>query len=104
MPKKAKELTNLEIKKIKNDGVHAVGGVMGLYIRIIGNSRAWVFRANIDGKGRNMGLGSCELVTLAEAREKARELHKQIRDGLNPIEEKRTKKARAACFTNEQTE
>jgi integrase len=95
MPKKARELKPMEVSKIKNEGVHAVGGVSGLYLRIIGNSRAWVFRVNIDGKGRNMGLGSCDHVTLAEARDKARELHKQIREGLNPKEERRQKKARA---------
>jgi hypothetical protein len=42
-----------------------------------------------------MGLGSCELITLAEARDRAREFRKQIMDGVNPIEERRTSKARA---------
>jgi len=55
----------VEISKIKKEGVHAVCGVPGLYIRIIGNSHAWMFRAKFGGKGRNMGLGSCEIVTLA---------------------------------------
>ena len=42
-----------------------------------------------------MGLGSCEYITLAEAWEKAREVHKKIMDGINPIEERRAMKTRA---------
>ena len=95
MPKKAKELTAMAVSKIKKDGLHAVGGVPGLYLQIIGNSRSWLFRVSIGGRRREIGLGSCALVLLAEARNKARELHKQIRDGVNPIEERRAAKARA---------
>lgn len=34
----------------------------------------------------NMGLGPCQEVSLAEARDKAREVRKQIRDGIVPLE------------------
>jgi len=49
----------------------------------------------IGGQRRKMGLGSCDDVSLAEAREKAYELRKRIRDGADPIEERRTAKAQA---------
>ena len=96
MPKIAKELKPMVVSKIKKEGLHAVGIVPGLYLRIEGNSRSWVLRAHIGGKERKMGLGSYPEVSLDNARDKARELRKQIRDGLNPIEERKAQKARLA--------
>lgn len=98
MPKKAKELTAKAIANLKADGRYAVGGVDGLHLRVAGASRAWVLRVvvgtRINSKGspiihrRDIGLGSCADVTLSEAREKARELRKQVRDGIDPLEAK----------------
>ena len=98
MPKKAKELSALSVAKIKENGRHAVGGVDGLHLRIVDGSRAWVLRVavgnRIDDHGkvkihrRDIGLGSFPEVSLSEAREKARELKKKIRDGIDPLQEK----------------
>jgi integrase len=98
MPKKAKELSALSVSKIKENGRHAVGGVDGLHLRIVNGSRAWVFRVavgnRIDDQGkikvhrRDIGLGSFPEVSLSEAREKAREIKKKIRDGIDPLQEK----------------
>jgi integrase len=106
MPKKAKELSALAITKLKAEGRHAVGGVDGLYLRIAGDSRAWVLcvaqgtRINRTGKEvvrrLNMGLGPFPEISLAEAREKARELRKQVREGIDPLQKKREAKALAA--------
>jgi len=83
----------------KAEGRHAVGGVDGLYFRIAGNSRAWVLRIavgtriNSDGNTvvhrRDMGLGSYAEISLAEARDIARELRKQVRNGIDPLEQKK---------------
>lgn len=99
MPKKAKELSALAVAKLKTEGRHAVGGADGLHLRIAGGSRAWVLRIavgtrlNDNGKPvvhrRDVGLGSYPEVSLAEAREKARELRKQVRGGIDPIEQKK---------------
>lgn len=106
MPKKAKELSALAVSKLKTEGRYAVGGADGLHLRIAGASRAWVLRLAVgtrtDAKGntvvhrRDIGLGSYPEVSLAEAREKARELRKQVRDGIDPIEERKVTKVRAA--------
>ncbi len=98
MPKKAKELSALSVAKIKGNGRHAVGGVDGLHLRIVDGSRAWVLRVavgnKIDDQGkvkihrRDIGLGSFPEISLSEAREKARELKKKIRDGIDPLQEK----------------
>lgn len=70
-------------------GMHAVGGTPGLYLLVSGAGRSWVLRYMLNGKRRDMGLGSYQDLTLAEAREKAREQRLLIRDGLDPIEAKR---------------
>ena len=88
--------------RLKADGSYAVGGVDGLYLRIAGRSRAWVLsvamgtRINRAGKTvprrLNMGLGPCQEVSLAEARDKAREVRKPIRNGIDPLQEKHDRK------------
>ncbi|HDS1113867.1 TPA: integrase arm-type DNA-binding domain-containing protein [Pluralibacter gergoviae] len=103
MPKKARELSALAVSRLKADGRYAVGGVDGLYLRIAGRSRAWVLcvamgtRINRAGKTvprrLNMGLGPYQEISLAEARDRARELRKQIRSGIDPLEEKHARKA-----------
>lgn len=42
-----------------------------------------------------MGLGSCDLMTIAEAREMAADLCKQVRQGVNPREERGGARAKA---------
>jgi integrase len=98
MPKKAKELTGLAVAKLKTEGSYAVGGVDGLYLRVRGQSRSWILciamGVRVNGLGRtvprrlNMGLGAYPEVSLADARDKARELRRQVRNGVNPLEEK----------------
>lgn len=98
MPKKAKELSALSVAKIKDNGRHAVGGVDGLHLRIVNNSRVWILRAVVgkrldkDGKlkphRRDIGIGPYPEVSLAEARAKAIELRLQIRSGIDPIAHK----------------
>ncbi|MFV7441578.1 tyrosine-type recombinase/integrase [Acinetobacter pittii] len=98
MPKKAKELSAQSVSKLKKNGRYAVGGVDGLHLRVMNASRAWVLRVAVgqrfDEKGnqqihrRDIGLGPYPDVSLAEAREKARELKSQIRNGIDPIQQK----------------
>lgn len=104
MPKKAKELSALAVAKLRTEGRHAVGGADGLHLRISGGSRAWVLRVAVGVRlneiskpvthRRDIGLGSYPEVSLAEAREKAREVRKLVRDGIDPLEQK--KQAREA--------
>jgi integrase len=86
MPKLAKELQALTVSSLTEQGFHFVGGVQGLALQNIGGSRAWVLRATIAGKRRDMGLGPYPEVTLAKARDKAREARELIRQGVDPIQ------------------
>ena len=94
MPKLARELGALEVSRLKDDGEHAVGVVPGLLLRVEGASRAWVLRYAINGKRRRMGLGAYPMVTLAAARDLAREAQQKIGVGIDPIEERGVKRAK----------
>ena len=85
MPKLSKELGALEVSRLRAEGVYAVGGVQGLYLRVEGGSRSWVLRYVVGEKRRRMGLGPFPTVTLAQAREKAREARSKIDQGIDPI-------------------
>lgn len=106
MPKVARELTALDVKRLKHSGsggnaVFAVGGVSGLLLQITpNNGRSWLLRASIGGKRREIGLGGYPDVTLAQARERARETKDGIRRGRDPIEERKVARAALAAAQN----
>ena len=91
MPRVARELTPIEVRRLTKPGMHAVGGVIGLVLQISPNSqsRHWIYRTTIGGKRRHIGLGSFPTVTLAMARELAREDYLNIRNGVDPIEQRK---------------
>src|SRR5215831_417039 len=47
-------------------------------------NRSWVFRYELDGTRRDLGLGSIHDLNLAEARAKARTLRQQLLDNIDP--------------------
>lgn len=89
MSRKATELGALAVSRLRDPGLHAVGGVSGLYLQVTASgARTWILRATMGGKRRDMGLGGYPDVTLAEAREKAREARAKIEQGIDPILER----------------
>jgi integrase len=96
LPRRSRELKVIEIKRLAAPGRHPVGGVDGLYLNITETgARSWILRVMVKGKRRHIGLGSFDDVSLAEAREQAREMRKGIARGADPVEERR--QARAAA-------
>jgi integrase len=94
MPKAAAELGPLDIKRLNTDGKYAVGGVAGLYFTIEpGGSKYWSLRVVVGKKRREIGLGGYPTVTLAKARERAREARDLIRQGVDPVEQKKALRA-----------
>jgi len=66
------------------------GDGSGLYLVVSSTgARKWVFRFPFDGRVTEMGLRSAEIVSLAEARDKAHAGRKIRRAGQNPIEAER---------------
>ncbi|MES2434883.1 MAG: integrase arm-type DNA-binding domain-containing protein [Pseudomonadota bacterium] len=99
MPRVARELGPLDIKRAVHAGgksttLISVGGVTGLYLQITSNgAKSWILRATIGGKRGDHGLGGYPSVTLAAAREKAREARDKIDRGIDPIAERKAAKA-----------
>lgn len=92
MPKKAIELGSMAVSRLKEPGLHFVGGVAGLALQVLpSGGRTWILRATVGGRRRDMGLGGYPDVTLAEARDEARKARALIRSGVDPIQ-----KAKAA--------
>lgn len=109
MPKKAKELSAIEIKRlthaISKDGkpynaVHAVGGVSGLMLQVTpSGAKSWLLRTHVGEKRRDIGLGGYPDVSLSDARIKAQAVKDQITLGLDPVE---TRKAARRKLITEQ--
>ena len=73
-------------------GMHSDGG--GLYLQVTkGGARTWIYRFMLHGRAREMGLGPLHIVTLAEAREKARECRRLRYEGIDPIEARKAQRA-----------
>jgi hypothetical protein len=102
MARTVNRLSSLKVAALKTPGLHADGG--GLYLQVTDKgSRSWIFRFQIDGNARNMGLGSLTAVSLAQARAKAAECRLQRAAGVDPIKARDAVRAGArAAMTFEQ--
>ena len=66
----------------------------GLYLLVHSNgSKYWRFDFRFEGRQKSSSLGVWPEVSLAEARSKRNEAKSKIRDGVNPIQEKKEKAA-----------
>ena len=82
------KLTATRVKAITEPGRYGDGD--GLYLNIAkGRSKSWVLRITIDGRRRDLGLGSCKTVSLAEARERAHQKRVAVAQGRDPVAEER---------------
>lgn len=108
------KLTALKVAREKKPGLYGDGG--GLYLQVTeSGSRSWIFRYWIaqrdpatgeivrdpstkkaKGRAREMGLGSCITVSLAEARERALECRKLREKQIDPIDAREAAKRQAA--------
>ena len=110
-------LSALEIGRLTSSGLHYVGGVTGLAVRVaksppnllvgISNAkpsskstvaRSWILRVTISGHRTDVGLGGLGKLTLAAARERAFALHALIAQGINPVVQRKAEKAKAAAL------
>ena len=60
-----------------------------------GGSKGWIFRYTLNGRTRDMGLGSVDTVSLKQARERARQCRELCYDGIDPIERRRAQRREA---------
>lgn len=95
MARQVNRLTARTVQTINKVGRHPDGN--GLYLNVSANGgRRWVFLYRIAGRlsknGKKklfeMGLGSASSVSLKKAREAAEIVRKQLRDGLDPLQQR----------------
>lgn len=90
-------LTPLQIRNLKEPGRYSDGD--GLYLELAGpNKGNWQLRATVNGRRRDIGLGSLTLVSLKEAREAAFELRRDIQRGIDPVAERKRRKIEILTF------
>jgi integrase len=99
MPRKARELTAVEVRRLEHPGrgrnlTFAVGGVDGLMLQITPTGgRSWLLRCTVGAKRREIGLGGFPDISLAAARERAREIKELIWQGIDPVEQRKSVRA-----------
>ncbi len=109
----AKRLTPKGVLALRKEGYYADSEAVGLYVQVAyrqkgkhekgekrgkpkldkkhGVSRSWVYRftSPVTKRVRWMGLGSCDVVSLAEARDLAKHARKLVTFGADPIEHRK---------------
>ena len=90
-----KELGALTVSRINTPGIHFVGGVSGLLLKVFKpGSRSWYLRYQVGGRRRDKGLGGYPDVTLADAKVAARAARSLIAQGIDPIEHGRAARSK----------
>ena len=87
------KLTAQGIKNLREPGKYSDGGGLGLFFWAKpSGGRFWVQRIVINGRRREIGLGGYPVVSLAGAREQALANKQSVRQGGDPLAEKRKAK------------
>ncbi|MCB1521089.1 MAG: tyrosine-type recombinase/integrase [Hyphomicrobiaceae bacterium] len=92
--------STLNPMKAKNLGPGKYADGQGLWL--VKRSRQagkWVLRIMIDGRRREMGLGPWPDISLADARNRASDARRTVREGVDPIAERETQRKRTARLT-----
>lgn len=106
MGKGTNKLTDRKVQSLKAPGRYGDG--LGLWLQIgPEGGKSWIYRYMLDGKARMMGLGRYPDFSLTEARDRATEYRKLLKDKKDPIDVRDKKyeldrKARATALTFDQ--
>lgn len=83
-------LTARFVSTVKVPGSYSDGGGLGLILRVEASGRrSWMQRLTVNGRRRDIGLGNAALVTLAEARDKAKDNARIAKTGGDPLAARR---------------
>ncbi len=80
------KLNAKKVQSLKEPGMYGDG--LGLYLNIAkAGSKSWILRVTVKGqtRRREIGLGSLDLLSLADARLKAHDLRAEAKAGRDPI-------------------
>lgn len=81
-------LTVKMVRQLEEPGRYGDGEGLYLHVRK-GGSKQWVLRSTINKRRVDIGLGSANVFSPAEARDRARDLQKQIKSGRDPLLERK---------------
>ena len=81
-------LTVLKIRNLKDPGRYSDGDGLILDIGKSGKG-SWVVRVQSGGRRRDIGLGPLSSLSLADARESASKIRKEVRAGIDPVAERK---------------
>ena len=87
-------LTAAAVARQSKPGKYADGGQLWLQVSKWG-TKSWLFRYNRHGKDRWHGLGAVDILSLAEARERARYCRKLLLDDIDPIDHRKAQRTQA---------
>ena len=87
MPVIAKTLTDREVRNLKKDGFYNVGGVVGLYLRIVQPNKYWVLRYKLpESKRRDFQFAKYSDLSLKDARSKAQSYRDLVNQNIDPLD------------------
>ncbi len=92
MARQTQKLTARAVAAAKKPGLYSDGGGLNLQVAR-GGSKSWIYRFMLRGRSRDMGLGGVDVVSLAEAREKALGARKLVKAGIDAIEDRDAQRA-----------
>jgi len=73
------------IRSIAKPGMHGDGG--GLYLKVTNSgTKSWIYRFQLNGKRREMGLGPADVIGLSRARQLAADCRETVKLGQDPIQ------------------
>lgn len=81
-------ITTLQLKNAK-PGMHADGNGLYLYVKE-GGAKSWIFRYQLGGRRREMGLGAVAHVPVIPARAEAARLRALVASKVDPLEAKQS--------------
>ncbi len=84
-----------QLPGLTKPGIYSDGGDLYLRVRDSG-SRSWVYIYRMDGKRREMGLGSDLDISLAKARDRASAARELVLEGQDPLLARQAAKVAAA--------
>jgi integrase len=88
MARQTNRLTDIKLRALNEPGMHPDGD--GLYLRITSTgTKGWIYRFRQAGRLRDMGLGKYPTISLAAARGLMVQAYQQIKQGIDPIDERR---------------
>ena len=85
------KLSVRKVDSLTTVGNYGDGG--GLWLQVSKwQTKSWVFRFTFDSKRREMGLGPCKDVSLADARMLAESFRRMVHSDIDPIEARKAER------------